>query len=162
MKAGHLVLEKCMMNRMPFSLQILFLGCVCWLSANCSLVAGQDDHTDRLAADSAGPVPIQADQETADTDKQTEDTPSGAIGVTFSNPVDNKWKVGVRIIGASKVARNMLVTIPVPSDWPEQQVVTASEEIPANVDEVQFRDLESGVRQLVLTVPVVRRGKRQS
>ncbi len=145
-----------MINRTTFSLQLFLLGYVCWLPANVSLIAGQAFSVASVAANRTVSVPPQVDEETPAADEQTKETPDATIGVTFSNPVDRKWKVGVRIVGASKVARNMLITIPVPNDWPEQRVLTASEDFPANVDEVKFRDLESGVRQLVLTVPVVR------
>lgn len=94
-------------------------------------------------------------QTVAEPDNEAADKPA-SIGVTFSNPVKAKWKVGVRVVGASKSARNMLVTIPVPNDWPEQRVQMVSEEIPSSVGDVKFRDLESGVKQLILTIPLVR------
>jgi hypothetical protein len=116
---------------------------------------GQENQPAQVKPDSANDPATSDDEEQSRVDEHPADD-APATGVTFSNPVDAKWKVGVRVIGASKIARNMLVTIPVPNDWPEQRVSMASEEIPSNVDKVTFRDLDSGVRQLMLTIPVVR------
>ncbi len=75
--------------------------------------------------------------------------------LTFSNPVRAKWKVGVRVIGTSKSARNMLVTIPVPNQWPEQRVSMVAEDIPPQIGDVKFRDTGS-LRQMVVSIPIVR------
>ena len=75
--------------------------------------------------------------------------------LTFTNPVRAKWKVGVRVIGTSKSARNMLVTIPVPNQWPEQRVSMVAEDIPPQIGDVKFRDLGS-LKQMVITIPIIR------
>ncbi len=79
------------------------------------------------------------------------DTP--IVGISFENPVNSKWKVGVRVTGGSSPALNVFVSIPVPNDWPEQRVTMADEALPPTVGDVKFRDLESGVRQLIITIP---------
>ena len=76
-------------------------------------------------------------------------------GVTFSNPVTNRWRVGVKIKGRSRPAKNFLITIPVPTEWPEQTVSLDTENIPPEVRSVEYRELNSGVRQLVATIPTV-------
>lgn len=87
---------------------------------------------------------------------QPAEIPLDAVaGVTYSNPIKNRWRVGVKIKGGSRPARNFLVTIPVPVDWPEQQVALHSENIPTEVSSVKYRDLNSGVRQLVATIPKI-------
>lgn len=80
-------------------------------------------------------------------------------GVSFSNPVKNRWRVGVKIKGSSRSARNFMVTIPVPVDWPEQSVQLHSENLPNEVTSVKYRDLNSGVRQLVATIPKIGAGE---
>ncbi len=49
----------------------------------------------------------------------------------------------------------MFITIPVPTDWPEQTVELYQEEIPTEVTSVEYRELNSGVRQLVAQIPKV-------
>ncbi|MEM9410968.1 MAG: transglutaminase domain-containing protein [Planctomycetota bacterium] len=77
-------------------------------------------------------------------------------GVTFSNPVRNRWQVGVKIKGGSRPASKMLITIPVPNEWPEQTVQVYEEILSNHVDSVKYRELNSGVKQLVATIPKVR------
>lgn len=79
-----------------------------------------------------------------------------ATGVTFSNPVKNRWQVGVKIKGRSRSAKNFFITIPVPTDWPEQTVDLFEENIPTEVRSVEYRELNSGVRQLVATIPTIK------
>ncbi len=62
----------------------------------------------------------------------------------------------MQIVGGSTTIRNMFVTIPVPNEWPEQSVAMVAEDIPPSVGEVKFRELESGVKQLMFTFPIVR------
>ncbi len=74
-------------------------------------------------------------------------------GVGYVNPVRNRWRVGVQLKGGTRPARNLLVTIPVPNEWPEQKVTVYQEDIPPEVQSVQYRELNSNVRQLVATIP---------
>ena len=77
-------------------------------------------------------------------------------GVTFSNPVTTKWKVTAKIRGGSGPAKNMLLTIPVPTEWPEQSVAVAEDDIPTNIANVGYRDLEGGVKQIVAKIPQIK------
>ena len=90
--------------------------------------------------------------------QETMDDPGVVTGITFSNPVENRYQVGVRMAARDKSAFNMLVTLPVPNDWPEQKVTLVSEEVPPEIDRVKFRELNSGVKQLVFNVSKMRPG----
>ena len=146
--------------RLSIKLRFLLL-CGFFVLVMAAPVAGQEnDQPKKVNSDAFGTQTASSEEEPAAAQKQpakgSSDVEELVVGVTFSDPVDAKWKVGARIIGASKTARNMLITIPVPNDWPEQRVSMASEEIPSNVDKVTFRNLDSGVKQLILTIPTVR------
>lgn len=84
------------------------------------------------------------------------DDSESLVGVTYSDPVKIKWKVTAKITGGSGSANNMLVTMPVPVDWPEQAVSVVEEDISATIGNVDYRELESGVRQLIASIPVIR------
>lgn len=75
--------------------------------------------------------------------------------ISDSEAIKNRWQVGVRIKGGARTARNFLVTIPIPTDWPEQQVELHEEEIPNEVGTVKYRSLNSGVQQMVITIPKI-------
>lgn len=148
-----------MINRCQISLSCWLLCGVYCLSL-ATPVTGQENPPTQVKPESSSNSATSKDDKPEKAAENPAEESQPVVGVTFSNPVDAKWKVGVLVVGASKVARNMLITIPVPNDWPEQRVSMASEEIPSNVDKVTFRDLGSGVRQLVLTIPTVRARER--
>ena len=68
------------------------------------------------------------------TNETTEPTSTDGpyVGVTFSNPVKQKWRVGVVLITGSNPAKEVYTYIPIPKDWPEQTVTTFDEDIPLN------------------------------
>ncbi len=78
---------------------------------------------------------------------------------TFSDPVTFRWKIGATVTGGSSSCRNMAITIPVPTDWPEQSVRLASEELPAEVGVAKYRTLPDGVTQLLILLPSVPAGE---
>ncbi len=86
----------------------------------------------------------------------TEGTAISSGGITYTDPIHFRWKVGVKIVGGNKACKNLLVTIPVPNDWPEQLVTVHQQNVPLQSREFKFRDSDSGLRQMVATLPVVR------
>lgn len=77
------------------------------------------------------------------------------VGPTYSDPVRTKWKVTTRIVGRSGPAHSMFISIPVPNTWPEQSVAPVEEDIPPEIGNVKYRDLNSNVRQLIVSIPKV-------
>ena len=62
--------------------------------------------------------------------KKSDEETDPVKGISFSNPVESKWQIGAVIVGGAGSAQNMLLTIPVPNDWPEQTVTVMEEKIP--------------------------------
>ena len=85
---------------------------------------------------------------------KSQDEEKPAEGVTFSDSIQSKWKIGARIVGGSAAAQNVLITIPVPNEWPEQLVSFDEVEVKSTSRVFEkYRDLESGVRQLMVKMP---------
>jgi transglutaminase-like putative cysteine protease len=81
-------------------------------------------------------------------------------GVKFGTRQTQKWKVGVVITApASAPCGGIYATIPVPMDWPEQQVRIVSEEIPPQVRDHEFRTLAGGAKQMLVTIPSINAGE---
>lgn len=78
---------------------------------------------------------------------------------TYSNPVRFRWKVGVKVTGARSTCKNMIVTIPIPTDWPEQTSRLGDETVPTEVRVIKYRTLDDGVRQMISLMPSVRAGE---
>ncbi len=53
---------------------------------------------------------------------------------------------------------DVFATIPVPTNWPEQEVAVVEEQLPESVAQVRYRDLEGGVRQMVVAMPQLNPG----
>ena len=106
------------------------------------------DKTD--AADGGESKPIEAKPET--------DESAEVLGVTFSDPVTSNYQVGFQALAVKKSATQVLITLPVPAEWPEQSVSVVEETIPTDMGNIRDRELNSGVKQLVVTVPRLRTG----
>lgn len=93
-----------------------------------------------------------------DKTKAADDEPAEVQGVTFSDPIVSNYQVGFQAVAVKKSATQVLITLPVPSDWPEQTVSVIEETIPTDMGSIKDRELNSGVKQLFVTVPRLRPG----
>jgi len=73
-------------------------------------------------------------------------------GIRLDKPMTQRWQVGVKITAVGGPCVGLRGTIPVPAEWPEQQVRVVDEEISPLVRGVRYRDL-GGVRQIQYSVP---------
>lgn len=74
-------------------------------------------------------------------------------GLKFDKPVVQRWKCGVIVRATGGPVRNVYCTVPIPSDWPEQEVKIIEEDISDNVRSVRYRVLDGGVKQMLVTIP---------
>lgn len=68
--------------------------------------------------------------------------------------VQRIWRVGAVIQTKSRTVKGILVTFPIPTDWPEQHVNLYKEEIPDVARRADFR-VSDGVKQMVATMPSI-------
>lgn len=94
----------------------------------------------------AGQAPAQ------NTVKTVSDT-----GVSFGTEKTTNWRVGVIVEATSGPMKAVYVTVPVPSEWPEQSVKVVSEDVTRGV-RVRQRDL-GGVKQMLVTMPSIPLGR---
>lgn len=81
---------------------------------------------------------------------------TAADGVVTGEPVQQAWRVGVLLKGGPDETRNILATIPLPGDWPEQKVRVIGKEAPAEVTKLSIRDTLPNFQQIVAVVPSLR------
>jgi transglutaminase-like putative cysteine protease len=74
-------------------------------------------------------------------------------GIQFGSAVTQRYKVGVIITAPAAPCGGVYATVPVPTDWPEQQVKIVNEEISPSVKEVGYRTLDNGVKQMLISIP---------
>lgn len=77
-------------------------------------------------------------------------------GVVTGEPIQQAWRVGVVLKGGPNETRNILATIPLPGDWPEQKVRVIGKEAPPEVTKLSIRDTMPGFQQIVAVVPSLR------
>lgn len=68
------------------------------------------------------------------------------------------WRVGVVVNATGGACKNIMATIPVPSDWPEQVVEIAKEDFSREVSRVSYRTLNGGVKQMIVEIPSLGNG----
>jgi hypothetical protein len=80
-------------------------------------------------------------------------------GIQFGNKVTQRYKVGLTITAPAGPCAGVLGTVPVPTDWPEQQVRIVAEEISPAVKQVEYRLLDNGVKQMLISIPHLNAGE---
>jgi transglutaminase-like putative cysteine protease len=83
-------------------------------------------------------------------------------GPRYGEPDAIRYRVGAEITAKRGACRNIVATVAVPLECPEQQVEILSEEISPEVAEVTYRTLQGGanggVRQMLISVPQLANG----
>jgi hypothetical protein len=87
------------------------------------------------------------------------DKPKG--GIQLGRPVTQQWKVGVEVTAVGPCT-GLFATVPVPTDWPEQQVRISNEEVSQQVRRVSYRVLDNGVKQMLVSIPFLAPGESAS
>jgi len=94
-------------------------------------------------------LPLAA-QET-DEAPEAGDLPAG--GPQLGESLTQTWQVGCRVTAVGGACRNIVAYIPVPIDWPEQQVEIVDEEVSSYSDKPEYRVVAGTVRQMMITIP---------
>lgn len=84
-----------------------------------------------------------------------------AAGIRLDQQRSQRWQVGVKITAVGGPCAGLRGSIPIPAEWPEQQVQVAKEEISPLVPRVTYRDL-GGVRQMLFSIPQLPAGQTAS
>jgi hypothetical protein len=79
-------------------------------------------------------------------------------GIQFGEENVQRWQVGIKI-RANGHCRGIFATAPIPTDWPEQQVVILEEDVSPEIRSLSYRTLENGVKQMVVTIPQLAAGR---
>lgn len=73
-----------------------------------------------------------------------------------------RWRAGIEVAAATGPCAGIYGTFQVPVDWPEQDVKVVEEEISDAVRRSRYRELEGGVRQMVVLIPQLGFGETAS
>ncbi len=117
------------------ALSVATLGSLIWLAA-CPAWAAAQETAPSLNDDAAPAVATNAEQ----------------------TEIQRIWRVGANIQAPARPVSGLLVTFPIPTDWPEQHVNLYQEEVPTEVGRADFR-VSDGVKQMVATIPRIEAGQ---
>jgi hypothetical protein len=81
-----------------------------------------------------------------------------AGGALLDKAATQQWQVGVKIQAVGGPCGGLFGTIPVPTNWPEQQVKVIHEDISPTVRRVTYRE-EGGIRQMLFEIPQLPAGE---
>ena len=79
-------------------------------------------------------------------------------GPRLGKSVTHEWKTGITVTALGGGVANCYGTIPVPTDWPEQQVKVVKEDISPTARGVTYRVIDGSIRQMVFEIPQIPAG----
>ena len=79
-------------------------------------------------------------------------------GAKVGQSQTSRWQAGVMVRASGGACRGLVGYVPVPTDWPEQQVETVEEEISPEA-KVSYRMVDGGVRLMNVRIPQLASGQ---
>ena len=89
---------------------------------------------------------------------QIKEEPPAEERVRYGEPTTIGYRVGVEVTASRGSCRNIVTAIAVPWECPEQEVKVISEDFSAEVANVDYRILDDGVKQMIVTIPRLANG----
>lgn len=89
------------------------------------------------------------------------DTADGAESIPAGNAAAQRWQIGMTV-QATGACSGIVAAIPVPMDWPEQQVKIVDEQRSEQVSPLRYRTLSEGVQQMLIMIPQLAAGDTAS
>lgn len=77
----------------------------------------------------------------------------------LGEPKTVRYQVGVQIRAVGGACKGLFATIPVPQEWPEQEVRIGDEQISPQVKRVRYRTLDNSVKQMLVEIPLLPAGE---
>lgn len=81
--------------------------------------------------------------------------------IRFGKEHTKRFRVGFNVDASAGSVTGVVATMAAPMDWPEQSVKVVSEEISSNA-KVSYRNLDGGVKQMVVNIPRLAKGDKGS
>jgi hypothetical protein len=80
--------------------------------------------------------------------------------VRYGEPNTIRFRVGAEITASQGNCRNIVAMVAVPLECPEQSVRTVDEDITSDVGSVDYRMLQGGARQMLISIPRLANGAK--
>lgn len=83
-------------------------------------------------------------------------------GVKLDQSQKQRVRIGMEVTAVGGPCKGIFATLPVPTEWPEQQVKLVDEKQTAGVSKITYRNLGAGAKQMIITVPNLASGNTAS
>lgn len=103
------------------------------------------------SSSSVGPAKSPLDEQSS----PLSDSASTSYGVRIGDAQVVKYQIGAKITTGPAAFTGVTLRFPVPNDWPEQKVNVVDEELYDRAKDIEYRVLDSGVRQMMVAIPQV-------
>jgi Transglutaminase-like superfamily len=77
----------------------------------------------------------------------------------FGKPFTTKWRIGIEV-QATGALTGVVANIPIPTEWPEQEVRITSEDHSPQAKPAKYREVDSGAKQLQVFIPKLAGGEK--
>ena len=79
----------------------------------------------------------------------------GGKGVRYGEEQTKKYRAGLVITARGGAVKNVRATVPVPFEWPEQEVRVVQEDLTPQVKQIDYRMNDGTVRQMLVEIPLL-------
>ncbi|MCA9224262.1 MAG: hypothetical protein KDA47_01560 [Planctomycetales bacterium] len=79
-------------------------------------------------------------------------------GIRLGDKQGQRWLIGLRV-QAKGPCFGVFATVPLPTDWAEQHVEIVNEDTSPHVGSIEFREVDGGVKQMVVLMPRINAGE---
>lgn len=91
--------------------------------------------------------------------EKAEPAKTGEHGPTLGEPLTQRIRVGIIVSAENGPCEGIVATTPMPIEWPEQQVKVVEDDLSASVFDLQYREIDGNVKQMVLSIPYLAAGE---
>ncbi len=100
--------------------------------------------------------------QTPDSKKRVEPTSQATDnGITFSEPIESVWEFGLKI-NATAEARGITATVPIPMEWPEQEIEVLVEQKSDNIGKFVLKNPTPHTRQFIFKINRIASGQSET
>ena len=85
----------------------------------------------------------------------------GPAAIRLGEETKSTWRFGVVVSTPEGAAAGLVATLPVPHEWPEQDVTLVDEQ-KTGAARITYRTIDGGVKQMVVTIPRLAAGQEAS
>ncbi len=131
----------------------LLVSILCLLFVTTSVHAQEEKAVSPLEQGSSTVGPLSPDKESQSS--PLSDSAATSYGVRIGEARIVRYQIGAKIQTGPGAFTGVTLRLPVPNEWPEQKVSIIEEDLYDRAGDIDYRVLDAGVRQMLVSIPQV-------